>query len=333
TFVSFLLVQFVLLMFRPRGGWVNSSVGAVCGFPCYHRSSGGYLQQKCIFLKYILVVKVHIVYMGDKIYDNPDTTKKVRHKILSSLLGSKEAAKNSILCSNKHGFSGFAARLTKSQAEEVAKFSGVIFVIPNRIHKLHTTRSWNFLGIHHSSSNTVSNEINLGEGTIIDVFDTGIWPESLSFNDEAMGKIPSRWKGPNIVYNSDLRSLIIWKLGISSANKEEELRRLYRRIILLEPHFGTNAQGQAQEHPPHYHQHLPLLLDENADSPRTDKVESIQDRILPLLDELKETTINSGNENDVLGSFWQIMHYRVVSRAYFLGYVQIIAYIIENACS
>ncbi|KAL4373235.1 hypothetical protein AHAS_Ahas05G0061500 [Arachis hypogaea] len=78
-------------------------------------------------------------------------------------------------------------------------------------------------------------------------------------------------------------------------------RRLYRRIILLEPHFGTNAQGQAQEHPPHYHQHLPLLLDENADSPRTDKVESIQDRILPLLDELKETTINSGNENDVLG--------------------------------
>ncbi|XP_072092971.1 subtilisin-like protease SBT3.6 isoform X2 [Arachis hypogaea] len=171
-------------MFRPRGGWVNSSVGAVCGFPCYHRSSGGYLQQKCIFLKYILVVKVHIVYMGDKIYDNPDTTKKVRHKILSSLLGS-----------NKHGFSGFAARLTKSQAEEVAKFSGVIFVIPNRIHKLHTTRSWNFLGIHHSSSNTVSNEINLGEGTIIDVFDTGIWPESLSFNDEAMGKIPSRWKG------------------------------------------------------------------------------------------------------------------------------------------
>ncbi|RYR59716.1 hypothetical protein Ahy_A05g025657 isoform A [Arachis hypogaea] len=106
-------------------------------------------------------------------------------------------------------------------------------------------------------------------------------------------------------------------------------RRLYRRIILLEPHFGTNAQGQAQEHPPHYHQHLPLLLDgssnhvfdaENADSPRTDKVESIQDRILPLLDELKETTINSGNENDVLGSFWQIMHYRVVSRAYFLGH-------------
>ncbi|QHO57614.1 uncharacterized protein DS421_3g83740 [Arachis hypogaea] len=127
--------------------------------------------------------------MEDKIYDNPDTTKKVHHKILSSLLGSKEIAKNSILYSYKHGFLGFAARLTKSQAEEVA-----ISIILNQIHKHHTTRSWDFLGIHHSSSNTISNEINLGEGTIIGVIDKGIWPESLSFNDEAMVKIPSRWK-------------------------------------------------------------------------------------------------------------------------------------------
>ncbi|KAL1328639.1 hypothetical protein HN51_038457 [Arachis hypogaea] len=156
------------------------------------------LLQDFLFLSQILAettTSVHIVYMGDKIFDNPDTTKKVHHKILSSLLGSKEAAKNSILYSYKHGFSGFAARLTKSQAEEVAKFPGVVSVIPNRIHKLHTTRSWDFLGIHHSSSNTVSNGINLGEGTIIGVIDTGIWPESVSFNDEAMGKIPSRWKG------------------------------------------------------------------------------------------------------------------------------------------
>ncbi|MED6130797.1 hypothetical protein PIB30_003817 [Stylosanthes scabra] len=124
-----------------------------------------------------------------------ETTTSVHHKILSSLLGSKEAAKNSILYSYRHGFSGFAARLTKSQAEEVAKFPGVVSVFPNRIHKLHTTRSWDFIGMHHSSSNTASNESNLGEGTIIGVIDTGIWPESASFNDEAMGQIPSRWKG------------------------------------------------------------------------------------------------------------------------------------------
>ncbi|KAL4364682.1 hypothetical protein HN51_024488 [Arachis hypogaea] len=74
-----------------------------------------------------------------------------------------------------------------------------------------------------------------------------------------------------------------------------------------EPHFGAIAQGQAQEHRPHHHEHLPLLLDgssNNADSPRTDKVEPIQDRTLPPLDELKETTVNSGDEDArALGTF------------------------------
>ncbi|KAE9610464.1 putative tripeptidyl-peptidase II [Lupinus albus] len=127
---------------------------------------------------------VYIVYTGDKIYQNPETTKKHHFKMLSSLLGSY-----------KHGFSGFAARLTKSQAEEIEKFPEVVSVIPNRIHKLHTTRSWDFIGIHHSSLKASFTENNLGEGTIIGVIDTGIWPESKSFNDEAMGQIPSRWKG------------------------------------------------------------------------------------------------------------------------------------------
>ncbi|CAL5214071.1 unnamed protein product [Lathyrus oleraceus] len=138
---------------------------------------------------------VHIVYMGDKIIHNPETTKKYHHKMLTSLLGSKEDAKTSLLYSYKHGFSGFAARMTKSQAEDIAKFPEVVSVIPNGIHKLHTTRSWDFIGVHHSSAEIVFDESNSGEGTIIGVIDTGIWPESASFNDEAMGNIPSRWKG------------------------------------------------------------------------------------------------------------------------------------------
>ncbi|GMP35367.1 hypothetical protein CsSME_00007829 [Camellia sinensis var. sinensis] len=63
---------------------------------------------------------VHIVYMGERQYEDPASVRKLHHKMLSTLLGSKEAARSSILYSYKHGFSGFAARLTKSQAEKIA---------------------------------------------------------------------------------------------------------------------------------------------------------------------------------------------------------------------
>ncbi|EEF43472.1 Cucumisin precursor, putative [Ricinus communis] len=140
-------------------------------------------------------MKVHIVYMGEKKYEDPATTKKSHHQMLSTLLGSKEAAKSSILYSYKHGFSGFAARLTEAQAVKIAEFPGVIQVIPNRIHKLHTTRSWEFIGLNHHSSKNLLAQSNMGEGTIIGVIDSGIWPESKSFNDRGMGPVPSHWKG------------------------------------------------------------------------------------------------------------------------------------------
>ncbi|PSS04256.1 Subtilisin-like protease [Actinidia chinensis var. chinensis] len=138
---------------------------------------------------------VHIVYMGEKQYEDSTIARKLHHKMLSTLLGSKEAARSSILYSYKHGFSGFAARLTKFQAEKIAEFPGVVQVFPNRIHKLHTTRSWDFLGLRHHSPKNLVTESNMGDGKIIGVIDSGVWPESESFNDEGMSPIPSHWKG------------------------------------------------------------------------------------------------------------------------------------------
>ncbi|XP_043695404.1 subtilisin-like protease SBT3.9 [Telopea speciosissima] len=139
---------------------------------------------------------VYIVYMGEKQHENPAIAVKSHHDMLATLLGSKEAAKNSILYSYKHGFSGFAATLSDSQAKAVADMPGIVRVFPNRIYKLHTTRSWDYLGLnpHEHQSNLLS-EANMGEGTIIGVIDSGIWPESESFKDDNMGPIPSRWKG------------------------------------------------------------------------------------------------------------------------------------------
>lgn len=51
-------------------------------------------------------------------------------------------------------------------------------MIPNRIHKLHTTRSWDFIGINHHSSKNLLTKSNMGKGIIIGVIDSG----NMSFN-------------------------------------------------------------------------------------------------------------------------------------------------------
>ncbi|KAG1354754.1 subtilisin-like protease SBT3.9 [Cocos nucifera] len=138
---------------------------------------------------------VHIVYMGARHHEDSTTVESFHHDVLTTLLGSKEAAKDSMLYSYKHSFSGFAARLTKSQVERLAEFPGIVQVIPNKVRKLHTTRSWDFIGLHPNSRGSLLSESRMGKELIIGVIDSGIWPESESFNDKGMGPIPSRWKG------------------------------------------------------------------------------------------------------------------------------------------
>lgn len=138
---------------------------------------------------------VHIVYMGQKQYQDPELNEQMHHGALASVLGSKEAALDSILYSYKYSFSGFAAKLSHSQAKAIADIPGVACVIPNKIINMHTTHSWEFLHLKPSSPNGLLNRGRMGEDTIVGVIDTGIWPESQSFNDSHMGPIPSRWKG------------------------------------------------------------------------------------------------------------------------------------------
>ncbi|KVH89665.1 Peptidase S8/S53 domain-containing protein [Cynara cardunculus var. scolymus] len=68
---------------------------------------------------------------------------------------------------------------------------GVLSVFPNSIQKLQTTRSWDFVGmpLKRTERNTKA-ESNL----IIGVLDTGIWPQSPSFNDKGFGPPPRKWK-------------------------------------------------------------------------------------------------------------------------------------------
>ncbi|KAL7206811.1 hypothetical protein ACSBR2_019504 [Camellia fascicularis] len=152
------------------------------------------LQQQCIVLA-VVSSNVHIVYMGERRHDETELITDSHHEILSDILGSREAAMESILYSYKHGFSGFAAVLTPHQAALTADFPGVVHVVPNRILSLQTTRSWDFLQVRPHVVNGILSRSQSGVGCIIGVMDTGIWPESESFTDVGMGKVPDHWRG------------------------------------------------------------------------------------------------------------------------------------------
>ncbi|CAN8325514.1 unnamed protein product [Cochlearia groenlandica] len=149
--------------------------------------------------------KVYIVYLGERQHNDLELVTASHHQMLESLLESKEDAHNSMIYSYQHGFSGFAAILTSPQAKRISEHPEVIHVIPNRIMKLKTTRTWDHLGLSpipssFSSSSTSSlkgllHDSNMGSEAIIGVMDTGIWPESKVFNDQGYGPIPKRWRG------------------------------------------------------------------------------------------------------------------------------------------
>ncbi|URE46123.1 Peptidase inhibitor I9 [Musa troglodytarum] len=139
--------------------------------------------------------KLYIVYLGERKHENPHHVTASHHDMLTALLGSKEEAASSIVYSYKHGFSGFAVMLTEAQAEELAESPDVISVRPSRNYELQTTRSWDFLGLNYMHPTGLLKKSNYGDGIIIGMVDTGIWPESRSFSDDGYSPVPSRWRG------------------------------------------------------------------------------------------------------------------------------------------
>ncbi|XP_038699557.1 subtilisin-like protease SBT3.18 [Tripterygium wilfordii] len=140
---------------------------------------------------------VYIVYLGLTKHDHDPALTSLSHiQLLSSVFESEEDAKRSTVYSYKHTFSGFSAKINSTQASTLARMEGVISVFRSRTLKLHTTRSWDFLGLTLEGGEVSPLQLIYGDDTIVGVFDTGIWPESESFKEEPnMRPIPSSWRG------------------------------------------------------------------------------------------------------------------------------------------
>ncbi|XP_077236858.1 subtilisin-like protease SBT4.3 [Tasmannia lanceolata] len=134
-------------------------------------------------------MQVYIVYMG-ALPEGEYTALSHHHSILQEVL-EESSPTDSMIRSYTRSFNGFAANLTAQEQQKIAGLEGVVSVFPSKIYKLLTTRSWDFLGF----PDTVKRIPTVESDVIIGVLDSGIWPDSESFNDEGFGPPPKKWKG------------------------------------------------------------------------------------------------------------------------------------------
>ncbi|CAA0827935.1 subtilase family protein [Striga hermonthica] len=156
--------------------------------------------------------KVHIVLLGDDgVNKTHQEIEEYHHSYLLSVKENTEDASSSLLYSYKK-IGGFAALLTSPEALKLSEMEDVksVFRSKGSRYELDTTRSWGFSGLNEptgggSDKGNLWWESKFGSGVVIGLIDSGVWPESQSFNDNGMDPIPNCWKGicqPGDAFNS-----------------------------------------------------------------------------------------------------------------------------------
>jgi subtilisin family serine protease len=89
---------------------------------------------------------------------------------------------NNMVNSYVYALNGFSAFLTKAEAAEVARQPGVIAVMPDEMKYPTTDSASTFLGLTVDGGPWVKGYD--GEGVVVGIIDSGIWPEHPSFADD-----------------------------------------------------------------------------------------------------------------------------------------------------
>ncbi|CAJ2632878.1 subtilisin-like protease SDD1-like protein [Trifolium pratense] len=152
---------------------------------------------------FLLILTIHAQTLGTYIVQlHPHgttkslfTTKLQWHlSFIQQTISSDEDPSSRLLYSYRSAMDGFAAQLTETELEYLQKHPDVISIRPDRQLQIQTTYSYKFLGLNAAKENGWY-QAGFGHGTIIGVLDTGVWPESPSFNDHDMPPVPKKWKG------------------------------------------------------------------------------------------------------------------------------------------
>ncbi|XP_028553849.1 cucumisin-like [Dendrobium catenatum] len=135
--------------------------------------------------------KAYIVYMGERLKNmEPLSIPSLHKSLLNQVIKSDDGASTRLIHSYGKSFNAFAAMLTENEAESLSNMDEVVSVFPSQQRELHTTRSWDFMSFPTTATHSA-----FESDVIIGMLDTGIWPESQSFDDAGFGPPPHKWKG------------------------------------------------------------------------------------------------------------------------------------------
>ncbi|XP_056843900.1 subtilisin-like protease SBT4.5 isoform X3 [Raphanus sativus] len=136
--------------------------------------------------------QVYIVYMG-ALPARVDYMPMSHHTSILQEVTGASSIESRLVRNYKRSFNGFAAWLTESERQILAKMENVVSVFPSKILKLQTTASWDFVGL--KKGKRAKRNPSIESDTIIGVIDSGVDPLSDSFSDKGFGPPPKKWKG------------------------------------------------------------------------------------------------------------------------------------------
>ncbi|KAK8660041.1 hypothetical protein V6N13_050977 [Hibiscus sabdariffa] len=163
-------------------------------------ASSSKLLSSFFFLVLCLKITAEKTYIVQMKHQEKPLSFETHHDWYSSSLQSlSDSPSESLLYSYTSAYSGFVSSLDEQQAESLSKSNSVLGVYEDTLYTLHTTPTPRFLGLDTdmglcAGPNTQQLE-QASRDVIIGVLDTGVWPESKSFDDVGMPKIPSKWRG------------------------------------------------------------------------------------------------------------------------------------------